>query len=57
MDLMIGILSAAFKVIAAFLIVLNIASVVGYALHKRKLVDNVQRRLVRVTALLRLGIR
>ncbi|WP_156448160.1 hypothetical protein [Sphingobium sp. CCH11-B1] len=57
MDLMIGILSAAFKFIAAFLIVLNIASVVGYALHKRKLVDNVQRRLVRVTALLRLGIR
>jgi hypothetical protein len=57
MDVILSILSAVTVAVIGFLILANLVSIVGYALHQRRFVERFQRSILRFTTLLRLGIR
>lgn len=57
MEIITSALTAVTATVIGSLVVANVVSIVGYATHHRRFVERFQRRIVRATSLLRMGVR
>lgn len=54
---LLNILAAAFMTVLGALVAANVLAIVGYAFHQHRAVDRIERKLVRIIGLFRLGVR